>query len=92
METFAKVLNKNLNVQKDPNQDELRAHIQSNMDKLERAFAQLERPEFAEYIKFAVLWERVGHELSALRSTLRERIAQKQVNPINEFLKKLKKN
>jgi hypothetical protein len=73
MEKIMEALNKNIKLQEDPNQAELRARMQSSIQSLERAFAQLERPEFAEYIRFAVLWERLGHELNALRSTIRER-------------------
>jgi hypothetical protein len=85
METFAKVLNKNLNKHPAPTLEE----IQSKLNNLNRLFAVFEGPEYLEYIRFAVEWEKLGLELKAHQSVIHERFSAKPVNKVNELLKKL---
>jgi SMC interacting uncharacterized protein involved in chromosome segregation len=88
METFAEALNKNINMHPALTLEE----IQSKLDNLNRLFSVFEGPEYRELIRFAVEWEKLGRELKALKFTINEHLVKKEINPINEFLKKLKKN
>lgn len=87
METIDRALNNTINMHAGPTEEK----IKSTLASLNRLFSELERPEYREFIRFAVQWEKLGRELKALQATIHERLAQRPVNPIDEFLKKLQK-
>ena len=91
MEKITEVLNRNFSLHAGATQEELRAHIQSQLDNLNRLFSELEKPEFAEFIKFAIEWQKLECELRALQCKIRERKAEKPINKVSELLKKLVK-
>jgi hypothetical protein len=86
MGAINEVLNKHVNIRKGLAEEDLL----SKLARLERAFSELERPEYREFIRFAVQWEELGRELRELQRKLHERMAEKP-NPVNELLKKLVK-
>ena len=89
MGAINEVLNKRVNLGTGPTEEELL----SKLARLERSFSELERPEYREFIRFAVAWEELGRELRELQRKLHERMAEKPINKVNELLKKLiKKN
>ena len=85
METFTDVLNKNLNVHSGPTKEQ----IQSAVDSLDRLISELDRPQNRELIRFAIAWQQMEKELTILEAKIKERIAQKAANPMDEFLKQL---
>ena len=86
METFAKVLNRTLNMRRAPTLDE----IQSKLENLNRVFSVFEAPEYREYIAFAIAWQDLEREIATLRVAVRECLAEKPTNKVNEFLQKLR--
>ncbi len=91
MEKIMEALNKNVDMHAEDILAEFRAQIQSNLDNLQRLVSELERPEYREFIRFAVAWQKLDHELSALRCKIRERLAEKPISPVDEFLKRLRR-
>ena len=91
MQKISEVLNKHLNLRAGATEEELDALLKSKVDNLKRLFSKLEQPEFAEYIKFAIEWQKLEYELRALQCKLHERLAKKPINPIDEFLNKLRR-
>ena len=85
METTQKALNNAVNLRTGPTKEEILVDIAT----LERLVSELERPQYREFIQFAVAWEKFGRDLAALQLRIKERLAEEPVSPVNEFLKKL---
>jgi hypothetical protein len=90
MTKIAEVLDRNFGLHAGVTQMGLSEQLQSKLDDLTRLFSELEKqPEFREYVKFAVEWQKLEYELRALQCKIRERVAAEPVNKANELLRKL---
>jgi hypothetical protein len=91
MGAINEVLNKHVNLGAGPNEEELLSKLARLERSFERLFSELERPENIEIVRFAVEWEQLGLALKELQRKLHERLAEKPINKINQFLQQLKK-
>jgi hypothetical protein len=85
METIDKALNNVIDTHGGPTKEE----IMSKLARLERLFSELERPEYREFIRFAVEWQKLDRELSALQCKINELLIEKPSNAVDRFLKQL---
>ena len=85
METISDILDKYTG----PTKEE----ILSDLASLEKLISILGKPEFREYVRFAVAWKDLDRALTKLHVKIQERTAETPFDRVNELLKKLvKKN
>ena len=88
MEAINRALNNAVDVHAGPSDEE---KIKSTLDSLNRLVDELELPKNRELVRFLVAWRGLEEDLARLEVRMRERVAEKPINKMNKFLKKLTK-
>ena len=79
--------NANANMHSEPANEQ----IQATQASLDRLISELQMPHNRELVRFLVAWRGLEQELTKLKAKIQERVAEKPVNKLNQFLQQLKK-
>ena len=89
MEAINKALNNTFDMRTGPTKEK----ILSDLASVERLLSKLESPQYRHLICFAVAWKELERALTELERKVDEIVADKPINPLDEFVKTLiKKN
>lgn len=92
MDDLAKVITDIFGGEVNASDEKLRAHCLEQLDRCQRVLAELSRPEYQPFVRFALAWRAMERELEEVQRMVNEVSAEKAVDPLAELLAQLVKN